>query len=334
MVKKIIIGITVLGVCLLAGFKLFSSFSKENKKLNDIQENLTSYHMECKMEINDNDENKNYFIVVDYLKKEEKDNFRVSLLDRDINQEQILLKNDDGVFVLTPLLNQVYKFKGDYPLNSPKPYLYHSMLNALKQKHELKTLKDGYLLSYNPNYESQKNWVKEDIKLSSDYKPVWINIYNGNQALVATLIFSNVEFNKTYDDNFFNVEENMKKARENLVDSSSKLEDLPLIPTSSIENAELEEKIEVKNNDESMFILTYKGNKSYRVIQYLLKPNEELNINEYPGTMVDTFYGISYYKNNYLTYITGNVYCEIYSLDLEVNEMVNVVSSMELTYAK
>lgn len=41
------------------------------------------------------------------------------MIDKDINQEQILLRNKDGVYVLTPVLNQVYTFKGDYPLNSP-----------------------------------------------------------------------------------------------------------------------------------------------------------------------------------------------------------------------
>ena len=41
------------------------------------------------------------------------------MLDKGINQEQIIIRNADGVYVLTPALNQVYKFKGDWPLNIP-----------------------------------------------------------------------------------------------------------------------------------------------------------------------------------------------------------------------
>ncbi len=334
-IKKIIIGVVVLGVVLLASFKLFSSFQTQDNKINEIKNNLTSYHMEATMEVNDNDENKKYFITVDYLKKDEKDTFRISLLDTDINQEQIFLKNSDGVYVLTPLLNQVYKFDSTYPLNSQKPYLYHSMLQALDGEHQLKNLSDGYLLSYSPKYEHQKNWVKQDIKLSNEFKPMWVNIYNDKSSLVVSVLFSKVEFNSTYEDDFFDVEKNMTKAQENMSDSSSKEDDLPLIPSSIIEEATLKEQTEVTtSNNEKMFILTYEGNKNYRVIQKLIEPSTDLQIITPSGEYVETLFGISYYNNNYLTYITGNVNCEIYSLDLHVSEMVDVASSMEVSINK
>lgn len=335
MVKKIIIGVTVLGVVLLAGFKLFTSFSSEENKINEIRNNLNSYHMEATMEINDNDESKNYFVTIDYQKKDTNQYFRISLVDTDINQEQIFLKNDEGVYVLTPLLNQVYKFNGDYPLNSPKPYLYHSMLDALDGEHELKNMSDGYLLSYKPTYEHQKNWVKQDIKLSDEFKPLWVNIYNENSSLVVSIIFSKVEFNTTYKDNYFDVEENMNIAKENMTDSSSSIEDLPLIPTSIISDSTLTDQTEVTTSkNETMFILTYTGTNSYRVIQKLVEPSQQLTTYTPSGTFVETIYGISFYNNNYLTYITGNVYCEIYSLDLQVSDMVSIATSMEVSLNK
>ncbi len=335
MVKKIIVGVTVLGVVLLACFKLFSSFSKEDNKINDIRENLNSYHMEATMQINDTDESKNYFVVVDYEKKDEAQNFRISLLDTDINQEQIFLKNNEGVFVLTPLLNQVYKFNGNYPLNSQKPYLYHSMLEGLDGEHELKNMSDGYLLSYKPNYQHQKNWVKQDVKLSNEFKPLWVNIYDENSSLAVSIIFSKVDFNTTYDAEFFTVKANMDKARENLTDSSSSIEDLPLIPTSIIETSVLKEQTEIKTSaNETMFILTYEGDKNYRVIQKLITPSLDLLTLTPKGEFVETLYGISYFNNNYLTYIMGNVCCEIYSLDLQVNEMVDIATSLEVSMNK
>ena len=39
--------------------------------------------------------------------------FKVSLFDKNLNQEQILLRNEEGVFVVTPSLNQIFKFEGD-----------------------------------------------------------------------------------------------------------------------------------------------------------------------------------------------------------------------------
>ncbi len=334
MIKKIIIGVAVLAVVFLAGWKLFYSPNENSISFDEVRENLNAYHMEATMELNENDEKKNYFVTVDYQKKEEEQNFRISLLDTNLNQEQILLRNKDGVFVLSPLLNQVYKFKGDYPLNSPKPYLYHSMLDAMKEDHELKTMDDGYLLSFKPTYEHRNKWVKEDIKLSKDLKPLWVNIYDDNASLMATVLFSKVDLNPSYSEDFFNVDTNMNKARENLSTSTSSIEDLPYLPLVNVVSSTLKEQVEATAGGEKIFILTYEGDKNYRVIQKILTPSSDLVSIEYPGEYIETTFGIGYTRNKYFTYIVGNVCYEVYSSDLEMDEMVSVVSSMEISAKK
>lgn len=332
MFKKIIVGVLVLGVVLLAGWKLFLSNDSNNNVFEGVKETLNCYHMEATMEFNENDEKKNYFVTVDYLKNGEDDKFRISLLDTNNNQEQILLRNEEGVFVLTPVLNQVYKFKGDYPLNSPKPYLYHSMLSALDEEHELKSMSDGYLLSFSPKYNHQKTWTKEDIKFSKDLKPVWVNIYDNNSSLVSTILFSKVDLNPTFTDKYFDVEENMNNARLNMSATTASLDDLPFLPISSSET--LKEQTEATVNNETVFILCYEGDSDYKVIQKIITPSEELTYVENGAEYIDTLFGIGYIKNNYYTYISGNVCYELYSTDLEVSDMVSVINSMELTTAK
>ena len=332
MIKKIIVGVMVVGVVLLAGWKLFLSTGNNGNVFDGVKDNLSSYHMEATMEFDENDEKKNYYVTVDYYKDEENDKFRISLLDTNNNQEQILLRNEEGVFVLTPVLNQVYKFKGNYPLNSPKPYLYHSMLDALDGEHEMKSMSDGYLLSFTPKYNHQKNWTKEDIKFSKDLKPVWVNIYDNNSSLVATILFSKVDLNPTFDEKFFDVEENMNNARLNMSASTSSLEDLPFLPLTS--NSTLKEQTEATVNNETVFILCYEGEQDYKVIQKLIDPSLELKYVDEEVEYVDTLFGIGFMKNNYYTYICGNVCYELYSTELEISEMVGVVNSMELSAAK
>ena len=166
---------------------------------------------------------------------------RISLLDKNINQEQIMLRNKEGVYVLTPSLNQVYSFKGDYPLNSQKPYLYHSMLQALDGNYNIEKVSDGYLLSFAPKYENSPTWVKEDVKLSSDFKPVWVNIYDNNNSLVCSINFTKVEFNIDLKDDDFNVEINMNKAKETALEITRSEEELPLMVVENIVNSELQE---------------------------------------------------------------------------------------------
>ena len=64
-----------------------------NKKINAI----TGYHVQGSMEIYNGDDAYKYDVTSSY----ENDNYRVSLINKANNHEQIILRNSDGVYVLT-----------------------------------------------------------------------------------------------------------------------------------------------------------------------------------------------------------------------------------------
>mgnify|MGYP004494604559 CR=1 FL=1 len=71
-----------------------SIINKMDKKVN----NLNGYKIEAEMELINNEDSYKYDVSVSYKKK---DNYRVSLRNKTNNHEQIILKNEDGVYVLT-----------------------------------------------------------------------------------------------------------------------------------------------------------------------------------------------------------------------------------------
>lgn len=333
MVKKIIAGILVLAIIVLAGFKIFYKGDNVSKKLESLGENLTSYHTEATMDISTNDEVRSFFVTVDYKLENEDNNFRISLLDKNINQEQIMLRNKDGVYVLTPKLNQVYQFKGDYPLNSPKPYLYHSMIDAFKDKEvEVEKLNDGYLISYDCEYENSPSWKKEDIKLSTDLKPVWVNIYDENNNVMVEVKFTKVELEHTYASDFFDVNKNMETSRNEVISSSQEVE-LPYLPEVSVSST-LKEQTEATVNGETVYILTYEGSKEFTITQRLLEDSDEIITSEVSGSLVELPLGIGYYNNQNLLFIHNGVEYRIYSDSLSVSEMIEVLDSMDVVIEK
>jgi len=157
-------------------------FSNDHNK-DSVEETTSNFSekVEMQMILDKLDKDFKEIVILYYynnFKQDEIDNFRISMIDKDINQEQILLRNKDGVYVLTPVLNQVYTFKGDYPLNSPKPYLYHSYVEAIKGKYDVINNADGYTVTFDTNYDNEPNWSKQEIKFSKDLKPVWSYIYD------------------------------------------------------------------------------------------------------------------------------------------------------------
>lgn len=332
MLKKIIIGVVSFAVLILVGWRLFFSQSRVDDQLKNLNTVMEAYHMECNMEIGDGEDIRNFYVCIDF-KDGDRENFRISLTDKDINQEQILLRNKDGVYVLTPVLNQVYTFKGDYPLNSPKPYLYHSFIKALESDYEVDELGDGYLISYNVKYDNQPNWSRQEMKLSKDLKPVWSYVYDVNNQIAVKVLFTKVDFAPTYEDDFFSVDANMNIAKENVSTDhvSTSIDDLPLIPSITSSSSTLKEQTKIVEDGKTSYILTYEGDKSYTVFQTLVESHKEEAYQSITleGNPLDMMYGIAYTKGKSLSYIYHDVSYEVYSNDLTVAEMVEIVTNME-----
>ena len=67
-------------------------------KLSKKMDKTSGYKLEAEMELINNEDSYKYDVSVSYKKK---DNYRVSLRNKTNNHEQIILKNDDGVYVKT-----------------------------------------------------------------------------------------------------------------------------------------------------------------------------------------------------------------------------------------
>ena len=96
------------------------------------------------LEIYNGEDTYKYDLNVSYQKK---NMFRVSLRNQRTNHEQIILKNNDGVYVLTPSLNKTFKFQSEWPYNNSQVYLYQSLVNDILSDKE-RTFKEdnGYYI--------------------------------------------------------------------------------------------------------------------------------------------------------------------------------------------
>ena len=94
--RKKFLGIMAIGILIFTGCS-----TKEvdiTKKFKDKVKKLDSYHIEGLLEITNNETNYKYDIDVAYQADEK---YRVSLKNKTNDHEQIILKNNDGVYVIT-----------------------------------------------------------------------------------------------------------------------------------------------------------------------------------------------------------------------------------------
>lgn len=335
MLKKILISIVILLLIGLGVWKIFFNNESISDKIEDVTENLNSYNIEANMELINGEEKRNFTVKVSYMKENDEDFFRVSLYDTNINQEQIMLRNKSGVYVLTPSLNQAYNFKSGWPLNSAKPYIYQSLLDVFKGDYDIEKLDDGFVVTSEIEFKNSPAYTKQEVKFSNDLVPLWVNLYNDKDEVLVKVTFTKVETNVTFEENYFEVENNMAAARENLVSSDNKGDfELPLLLTGSDMNINLKDNVTTKIDGEELHMLVYEGDSNFTVIQKVCTSNSVLEVIETDGELVMTINGFAILEENKVSYVYNNIEVVIYGDDMSVNAYFDVANGIEVSWSK
>lgn len=326
--KKIYI-IAVIVVSLIAGTFLF--FKLKGNSLEKTLENVksyTKYELVCDMEMVQNDELKSYEVTVDYLKNKKQNYYKVKLYDKSLNQSQIIIKNKEGVYVLTPTLNQVFKFQSDWPDNSPKPYIYSSLLSLLEDNKAEKT-KDGYQVEGKITYPNDSRIVKEEIIFDKNLNPERITCLDKDETEIIIVKVKEFNTKKDLKTKHFNQDTVLEEAKNDYQTSANTDILYPVALMGSTLESETVSTIEGDQNH----ILRFTGDKNYTIVESQ-EEYEETVVNVVSDEVIDLVDGFAYYSDGKLSMLNSGVMCSLYSNDLTKDEMVSIMTSMQSSTTK
>lgn len=329
MKKKVIAG---LGIVILAVALCFTLKPKSfDRQFESVMSDMNTYILKGDMEITKGEDVKTYAVEVGYQKVDENDFFKVSLLDKELNQEQIILRNAEGVFVVTPSLNQVFKFEGDWPLNSPKPYLLQSMVTFVTDENaEISQEDEGYLVKTPVVYPNNKEYAKQEMLFDKDANIKGVQIFNQDDTLQLKIVFHSVEYNKEIPEGYFVAPASLEKpvSSSNVID-----EDLPLYP-SAVFDAQLTGKSDMNSDGVKKHILEFTGEKNFTVVESIRKSADSTQTVIMPGEIVDSLDVVGFYDGNQLSAVYNGIEFTIFSDDLGPEEMMSVINSMQVAVMK
>src|SRR5690606_34288655 len=116
-----------------------------------------------------------YQVEVAYQKPE---SYRIQLTNVEKDITQIVLRNDEGVFVLTPKQKKMFRFQSEWPQKQGQVYLYQTLVQSilLDGSREFTTTEDAYVFDVMAQYNNtslarQKIWLSQD-----DYHPLQVEV--------------------------------------------------------------------------------------------------------------------------------------------------------------
>lgn len=323
--KKIYLIISII-VILVAGFLFYRMKGNSLKSTLEEAKKVKNYQLVCDMEMSQNDELKSYEVKVDYLKKEKQKYYRVELYDKSLNQAQIIIRNKNGVYVLTPTLNQMFKFQSNWPENSPKPYIY-SYLIQLLDDNKVKKIEKGYQIEAKVSYPNDPRIVKQQVIFDKKLKPLIVLCLDKDEGEVISVKVNEFKTNVKFDQKHFNQNQALKESKNNNRVSSQ----LDVLYPVALLGSKLESETVSTIEGDKNHILKFIGDKNFTMVESLVG-DQMIQIEK--EEIVDLVDGFAYYQPGKLTMIHQGVLCSLYSRDLTKEEMVSVMTSIQSSSTK
>ncbi|WP_100406105.1 LolA family protein [Bacillus solitudinis] len=307
--------------------------------INDLDEKLTEmagYKADATMTLETGKEPQVYDVNVWFQRESY---YRVALTNQNKDQSQIILRNDDGVFVLTPALNKSFRFQSDWPTNSSQVYLYESLIHDILMDPErtFTATDNEYVFQTNTNYQN-KNLSAQEITLNKkDLSPIQVKIMNTDLDVLVQLDFTSFELDPSFNEGDFDMERNMTgaqmEAEPTLAEPTEPMQVLYPMYTPQGTQLELSQNIASENGDR--VVMQYKGEQSFTLIQeqsQVVPASTPMNMSQ--GEPVDLGFTVGVMTDESIMWSNDGVDFLLASSELDAEEMMAIARSVYGTEEK
>jgi len=212
-------------LCLILICLILTGCGKHDKKevLKEFQnkvENADSYYLSGTMELVNNEDLYTYDIDVSY---EKEDHYKIELTNVINDHEQIILRNEEGVYIVTPSLNKSFKFQSDWPYNNSQVYLLASLLDDIMNDSDnsFQEIDDGYVFTSTVNYPNNEKLVNQKVYFGKDYLPTRVEVMDTDGNVQIKMAFDKIDLKTEFNDTYFDLNSILDTEGEVTGDSSN-----------------------------------------------------------------------------------------------------------------
>jgi outer membrane lipoprotein-sorting protein len=243
------------------------------KDLSKRSEKLKSYTSHGKMTIHTGQDPLEYDVEVWYKKPHY---YRVALKNVKKDIVQILLRNDEGVFVLTPQLKKSFRFQSDWPKESGQVYLYQTILASIvgDQARQFQADEKAYQFEVAAKYTLNQTLTKQRIWLDRNLYPKKVDVMNADNEVMVKMEFDRFKENTSFDKDAFDMQRNLNSlphaaAQTSIkADAATAKESIKAVAPGYIPaGTQLVDEQTVQTLNGPMVVMRYKGKKSFTLIQ-------------------------------------------------------------------
>ncbi|MCI8569157.1 MAG: outer membrane lipoprotein carrier protein LolA [Bacilli bacterium] len=323
--KKIVFVLLMISI-LLTGCGKYSQ-KDIVKDLEKKYEESTGYKLNGNLSVMNNDETYNYKVDVSFKKD---DFYKVILTNITNNHTQVILKNGEGVFVITPSLNKSFKFQSDWPYKNSQIYLLNALINDIKNddKKEFEIKDNKYEFKTKVNYPNNSSLVNQKIIMNKSYKLDKVVVYNKDGSESMVMEFDKITYSAKFSKDYFDIDKIIsKKDTVEEVKETANLEDT-IYPLFLPNGTKLVDEERVKKEDGERVIMTYDGDKSFVLVEETVDVFNEFTVIPSGGEPFQLMDTLGVMTSNSLSWTSSGVEYYLASDVMSNDEMIEVAQSI------
>jgi hypothetical protein len=257
---------------------------------------------------------------------------KVSQTGEDVSQT--IVRNKEGVFVITPTLGKTYKFQSDWPEKNSQAYLIGSLAKDIKADKEsvMTENKNSYIFETKTRNSHQKMLPTQQIYISKKtLLPTKVSILNDQKEQQILITFDKITLGTSRNAADYKADMPSEETTEN--ETASTDVELPVFqthyPSLQWEGVDMLEEKVVKNEKQERVILTYGGEKEFTIIQSpITKKSVDLVPVFAPGDPADLGFAIGAITDQSISWEQEGIQFFLASDSMTREEMMTVASSM------
>ncbi len=346
--------LALVAICLMVSISGCGKKSSDDliNKFEKSVTNTKAYTLKGNMEILSNEETYTYSLEANYLK----DNYyKVILVNQTNNHEQIILKNTEGVYVVTRALNKSFKFQSEWPDSSSQSYILSSLLKDIKNDKEvsLETIDKGYTLKTKVNYPNNPELTYQKIYFDKDMNLEKVEVYNTEDIVTIKVVFTKIDLKAKLEEEDFalenlidqtptdsnnklesnskpesNSEEDNTCENEDCDTTSSNIIDSIIYPLYIPSETYLSGSEKVSTDEGNRVILTFAGDKNFVLIEEAATVSSEFEVIPVYGDPIMLSGTIAAKSANSMYWTKNDISYYLTSNDLSTEEMVTIAESL------
>ena len=335
--KKIFLGIFLCLIFLTGCGK--KSEGDVLKSYTSAVEKAKSYYLNGKMELVNNEDVYTYDISVSY---EADDNYKIELVNTVNNHEQVILRNSEGVYVVTPSLNKSFKFQSDWPYNNSQVYLLSSLLDDINNDEErvFETKDNEYVFTTRVNYPNSPKLEKQKIYFNANNLPTRVEVLDKDGNVEIKMVFNKIDLKADFNDTYFDLssildtevkEENNEEQQntETETKETATIDDIiyPMyLPTNTyLAN---QEKVIVDNGER--LILTFAGDSSFILVEETVSITNSPEIIPTYGEVELIGASLAVINDNSANWFSNGIEYYVVSDTMDSSEILEVAKSISV----